>query len=109
MRRLADLVAYSAAYEFEDVVESVTDTERIEVTNPSALELSRRAYRYARLLSRSPALAHKLAPRPRTVRLQRDYDLFLPVFNHPHELYALATVPQWRERSRKAACLIIEP
>src|SRR5262245_27896497 len=107
MRRLADLVAYSAAYEFEDVVESVTDTERIEVTAPAALELSRRAYRYARLLSRSPAIARKLAPRPPTVQLHQDYDLFLPVFNHPHELYALASVPEWRAHSRKAACVII--
>jgi hypothetical protein len=108
MRRLADLVAYSAAYEFEDVVEAVTDNDRLEPHDAAGLELSRRAYRYLRLVSRSRTFASKLAPRPGTVSLTRDYDLFLPVFNHPHELYALAAVPDWRSRCQKAACVIIE-
>jgi hypothetical protein len=42
------------------------------------------------------------------VTLQRDYELFFPVFNHVHELFALATVPDWRRRCRVAACFINE-
>src|SRR5262245_45418758 len=64
MRRLADLVAYSAAYEFEDVVEAVTDTDRVEPRDAASLEFSRRAYRYLRLFSRSRSLATRLMPRP---------------------------------------------
>jgi hypothetical protein len=42
------------------------------------------------------------------VRLERDYDLFLPIFNHPYELFALATIPDWRARCRVAACFVSE-
>jgi hypothetical protein len=42
------------------------------------------------------------------VKLQRDYDLFFPVFNSPYELFALATVPDWRQRCRVAACFVNE-
>jgi hypothetical protein len=42
------------------------------------------------------------------VRLERDYELFFPVFNHVHELFALAAVPDWRRRCRVAACFVNE-
>lgn len=108
MRRLADLVAYCAQYEFEDVVTEVTGADRVEAGGEAALELSRRAYKLVRAATRSSRLALRAAPRPATVALQRDYELFLPIFNHTHELYALATVPDWRRRCRVAACFITE-
>jgi glycosyltransferase involved in cell wall biosynthesis len=108
MRRLADLVAYCIPYEFEDLICNVTGADRVEADNQSALDLSRRVYKLARFATGSPALAHRLSPRPSTVKLQRDYELFLPVFNHTHELYTLATIPDWRKRCRYAACYISE-
>jgi hypothetical protein len=108
MRRLANLVAFSAQYEFEDLITAVTRAELIEVSDEQALEFSRRAYKLARTLGRSSRLAARLAPRPSTVRLQRDYELFLPVFNNPYELYALRTIPDWRARCRVAACYVAE-
>ena len=108
MRRLADLVAYCAQYEFEDVIADVTGADRVEIDNEPALEFSRRAYKLLRLGTGSQRLARTLAPSPSTVRLKCDYELFFPVFNHTHELYALRTVPEWRARSRFAACFITE-
>ena len=108
MRRIADLVAYCAQYEFEDVIAEVTGADRAEATDPAALELSRRSYKLLRLIGRSPRLARGLAPQPALQRLQRDYQLFLPVFNHTHELYALRTLPDWRARCKWAACFITE-
>jgi hypothetical protein len=72
------------------------------------LEFSRRAYKLARFATGSRRFAGACAPRPSTVRLERDYDLFFPVFNHAHELFALATVPDWRQRCRVAACFVNE-
>jgi hypothetical protein len=40
--------------------------------------------------------------------LERDFELFFPVFSHTYELYSLATIPNWRQRCRKAACYITE-
>jgi hypothetical protein len=108
-RRIADLVAFCLAYEFEDVLATVTDAERIDATEFSNLEFCRRIYKHLRLASGSPMFARRFAPYPRNkVVLQRDFELFFPVFSHAFELYSLATVPNWRERCRKAACFITE-
>ena len=108
-RRIANLVAYCVAYEFEDTFAAVTGAQRIDATDLPALEFSRRAYKLARLASGSPRLARRLAPYPRSkVVLERDFELFFPVFSHTFELYSLATIPNWRHRCRKAACFITE-
>lgn len=108
LRRVADLVAYCAQYEFEDVIAEVTGADRVEVDDESVLDRSRRAYKLLRLGTGSRRLARAFAPRPSTVRLERDYELFFPIFNHPHELYALRTLPDWRARSRVAICFVTE-
>lgn len=108
-RRIADLVAYCLAYEFEDVFGSVTDSQRIDVTDRPNLEFSRRAYKLASLVFRSPKIARRLAPYPRSkVNLESDFELFFPMFNNTYELYSLATIPNWRQRCHKAACFITE-
>jgi hypothetical protein len=108
-RRIADLVAYCLAYEFEDTFAAVTDAQRIDATDLPALEFSRRAYKLLLLASGSRRLARRLAPYPRnTVVLEGDFELFFPVFNHTYELYSLATIPNWRQHCRKAACFINE-
>jgi hypothetical protein len=108
-RRIADLVAYCLAYEFEDIFAAVTGAQRIDATDLPALEFSRRAYKFARLAFGSPRLARRLAPYPRSkVVLERDFELFFPMFNHPYELYSLAIIPNWRQRCHKAACFITE-
>lgn len=108
MRGLAKLVAYCTIYEFEDVIAEVTGADRIDVSDESALELSRRSYKLLRFATRSPALAGRMAVPPATVSLDRDYELFFPVFNHTHELYALRSIPDWRRRCRFAACFVSE-
>jgi hypothetical protein len=108
-RRISDLVAFCLAYEFEDTLQAVTDAERIDATDFASLEFSRRAYKLTRLLSGSPRLAAQLAPHPRgAATLGGEYDLFFPIFSNAFELYSLATIPDWRRRSRKAACFITE-
>lgn len=108
-RRIADLVAYCVSYELEDTFAALTDATRIDSTDFPSLEFSRRAYKLARLLGVPRPIAHSLAPLPRCARaLETDYELFFPTFNNTYELYSLATIPNWRQRSRKAACFIME-
>jgi hypothetical protein len=108
MRRLADLVAFSLQYELEDVFVEVTGADRAEAGRGPALERSRRAYKLVRRLTGLRGLARALAPRPSTLRLERDYELFFAVFNHAYELHALAAVSDWRSRCRKTACFVGE-
>jgi len=108
-RRIADLVAFCLAYEFEDVIASVTEAERIDATGFPNLEFCRRVYKHLRLASGSQPLARQLTPHPRNrVILARDYELFFPVFSNAFQLYSLAMVPNWRDHCRKAACFITE-
>lgn len=108
-RRIADLVAFCLAYEFEDVFASVTQAERIDATERPSLEVCRRIYKQLRLGSGSRKLARRLTPHPRNkLILERDYELFFPVFSNAFELYSLAAIPNWRSRCRKAACFITE-
>jgi hypothetical protein len=107
-RRIADLAAYCLAYEFEDTLQEVTDALRIDSIDLRALEFSRRAYKLVRLASGSSTLARALAPYPRAAVLDRDFDLFFPVFSHTYELYSLASIRNWRQRCRTAACFITE-
>jgi hypothetical protein len=109
-RQIADLlVAYCITYEFEDTFAAVTSALRIDATDQPSLEFCRRAYRLTRLAFGSPRLARRVAPCPRSkVVLARDFELFFPMFNHAYELYSLATIPNWRQRCRKAACFITE-
>ena len=108
MRRLADLVAFCVPYEFEDVFAEVTGADRVDVGCRDAMEFSRRVYKLARLATGSRRFARAIAPDFPTVQLERNYELFFPVFNHAHELYALAALPDWRRRSRLAACFVSE-
>ncbi len=108
-RRVADLVAFCLAYEFEDVFAAVTEAERIDAVGFSNLEFCRRVYKRMRLASIPSPLARRLTPYPRSkVILGHDYELFFPVFSNAFQLYSLAMIPNWRERCRKAACFITE-
>jgi hypothetical protein len=108
LRKVEDVVAYCAQYEFEDVIASVTDVDMAAPESLEGVELSRKAYKLVRYLTGSRRLAHSLVPRFTARRLEKDYDLFLPVFSHQHQLFALSCVPDWRKRCRKAACFIAE-
>jgi len=108
MRRVATLVAYCTLYEFEDVIARETGADRVEPESVDGLEFLRKVYKVARAVTRSPALASRLIPGFGALRLEKDYDLFLPVFNNPYELFALNAIPAWRDRSRFAACFISE-
>jgi len=108
MRRISQLVAYCIEYEFEDVLRELTGADRVDVDGYTALEWSRRFYRYTRFVTGARRAAGRFAGFHSTVRLERDYELFFPVFNHPYELFALAAVPEWRKRCRIAACFISE-
>ncbi len=108
LRKVEDVVAYCAQYEFEDVISSVVDADMAAPEKLDSVELSRKAYKLVRYLSGSRDLAGALV-RPLAPRLlDKEYDLFLPVFSHPHQLFALSCVPDWRKRCRKAVCFIVE-
>jgi hypothetical protein len=108
MREVADLVGYCALYEFEDIVADTTGADVAKLVELDALDLSRKVYKLARYLTGSPRLAESITPAGAPLAVQKNYELFLPVFNHPHELFALNAIEGWRQRSRFAAAYLCE-
>lgn len=108
LRRVADLVASCGLYEFEDLVGSLVPADRVEPERLAAQDFLRKVYRLGRMLTGSAALARRLTPTLPRLRLDHEYSLFLPVFNNAYEVFALDAVPDWRQRSRYAACFISE-
>ena len=93
-------------YEFEDLIAAV-DGATLHAP-PSESDGRRRLWRTAKLLSRSDALASRVAPMPRSFVEAGDFDLLLAVLDNPWQTHLIDTVPRWRERSRVTACVINE-
>lgn len=108
MRDVADLPAYCVTYEFEDLVVELTGADRVGPSRLEAVEFQRRLYKVFYALARSPALPMSLTPRLGGLRLDKDYDLFVALFNSPYEVFALRSVPDWRVRCRRAVCVLTE-
>jgi glycosyl transferase family 1 len=108
VRRIAQLVAYCLEYEFEGLIADLTGADRLDIGGEPQLELSRRLYKYTHLLTRSRRIARAASSISRAVHIDRNYELFFPMFNHAHEIPALAALPDWRKRSKIAACFISE-
>jgi Glycosyl transferases group 1 len=108
MRQVADLVGYCALYEFEDIVAELTGADVARPTSMQNLQLSRRIYRATRYLTRSAQIAESVRLTAAPLVVKKDYELFLAVFNHPYELFALTTIDGWRERSKFAVCYLCE-
>jgi len=107
MRRVAALAANCMTYEFEDVVSSMTGADRADITRLELAEFERKVYKVLRNVTASPVL-RRAAAQLGGLRLNKTYDLFLPVFNDPYELFALSQIPNWRRHCRYAACVITE-
>lgn len=108
MRQAAPLVGYTVDYEFEDVITELTAADRADVSTPVALNWSRRLFKYCGLPRSARRGISSFPGWHSEVRLERDYELFLPIFNEAYELFALASVPGWRKHCRLAACFISE-
>ena len=108
MRRVADLVAYCMNYEFEDVMVQVMGADRVDLLRNDTVELERRIYKALNLVVRSPRLALKLTPTMDAQPPKKTYELFVATFSSPYELFALRAIAPWREKCRRAVCIVTE-
>jgi len=108
MRRIADVVGYVAMYEFEDLVVELLGAELLCPPELERIERVRQMYKLLRLGTGSSALAGLVRPAAGNLRAGGRRELFLAVFNHPHELFALEALRGWRESARFAAVYICE-
>jgi hypothetical protein len=108
MRNVSNLVAFCLQYEFEDVIASLTGADRIDLIRTDFVERARKFYKALSHPSLPKSLALRATPKIGDLRLDRKYDLFLPIFNNVHEVFAVNAIPGWRKSCRYAACVINE-
>jgi hypothetical protein len=108
MRKVSDLVGYCALYELEDLIADLLGSGIGYVTNDFSVSLARKMYKAVRLLSGSRRLADTTGTVIPSVTLPKRYDLFLSVFNHIYEVFALNALSDWRKRCDQAVCYLGE-
>ena len=108
MRNYSSLVGYCPLYEFEDLTAETLGAGMAQLRNVSGLQVGKVVHKYVRYLTGSTALAVGVRPDLGAVTLDRTYDIFLPFFNHPHEIFALNGLRDWRKKARFAACYLAE-
>lgn len=103
---------HTAQYEFEDLLEQWDDTILLSppaVGPPWASSLSRHVVTGAahrlHVPRRSPPW---VTPNVQRSSVETDHDLFFAVFHHAHQLAYLHRVKGWRDRCRKAVCVLVE-
>ena len=111
-RRIESPVWQALQYEFEDLLATWDDVQILSPLAqraPLSSSLSRRAVNGTKHRlgweRRSPPWVF---PSTRPVEVHTEHDLFFAVFHFAHQISHLHRLKGWRERSRRAACLIIE-
>ncbi|MBD3676937.1 MAG: glycosyltransferase family 1 protein [Rhodobacteraceae bacterium] len=94
-----------SGYEFEDVICDLEGGD-LAVARPS--KGYDRKFRARRWMSKRSGLFRHLPSCADHGPLQEDYDLFVCGIQKPLELLTLDAIPNWRERSRLAVCVIEE-
>ena len=91
-----------AHFEFEDVISQI---DAVEVLAPR-FDLSSRRHTLAKQLAYHVPIV--LNPGIPSTRFERDYDLFLAICGDPTDLLRINSLGNWRDKCKKAVCLIDE-
>jgi hypothetical protein len=103
---------HSAQYEFEDLLLALDDVDLLApgpVAVPRISRLSRQVINgslrrvHARRMSPPWPI-----PSMRRSRVEAEHDLFIGLFHHSFQLSYLHRLDKWRERCRRAVCVLIE-
>lgn len=111
-RAVSGSVCHTTQYELEDLLLAIDDTVLLapgQVARPLVQQSAARVANAVRVRAGRPRRA-PLHPAPlmRRTPLRTSHDLLLVVVHHPFQLAYLDAVPGWRERCRRAVCLVVE-
>lgn len=91
-----------AHFEFEDVIAQI---DSVDILAPR-FDVSSRRHAIAKQIAYHVPLA--LNPGIQSTRYETDYDLFLAICGDPTDLLRVNSLGNWRDKCRKAVCLIDE-
>jgi hypothetical protein len=100
--------AWCSNYEFEDVISGIDDVDMFSLKPGPRFELRRRI---ARSMIWKPGVKHLIPhfnPGLQSVKIDRDYDLFVFICMGPPDLIYLSAIEGWKERCKKKICFMVE-
>ena len=102
------MAAWCSNYEFEDVISSV-EAPAVETFHAGSAYESRQ-WMVRRLIWRPGvrALAARMNPGLKPIRLTQDYDVLVYVCMNPSDLLYLNAIEGWRDRCRTKLCYMVE-
>ena len=95
-------------YELEDLL---TELEAVQLYTPNPgrdFVNARKIHRAAKYVGMTDAVAANIAPFPKEIVLEQEYDLLFAVLDNPYQFHLLETIKGWREKCRHTACFITE-
>ncbi|MDJ0734012.1 MAG: glycosyltransferase [Nostocaceae cyanobacterium] len=105
-RKLKNSLSDCGLYEFEDVI---CDLDAVDMFSPvDSYEYSKEIYKWVKRVTRSTQFANFIRPDPNTVFLDREYELFYVILRQPHDVFSIFSLKDWRKKSKKAVCHLIE-
>ncbi|MGF1537295.1 MAG: glycosyltransferase [Elainellaceae cyanobacterium] len=105
-RKLRMHAAWACFYEFQDLIGEIDDVDQFVPSQN--YDVSKQIFSWVKKFSRSCALGDAVRPKPNSVYLERDYDLFYILLEGPGECFVIDSIRNWRERSKFAICHILE-
>lgn len=105
-RNIEQLIWRGSIHEFEDIIMSIDAVHLLAPRRDSRSRGMMHARRIEyRMRYRMGMMQRKdMVP----INVEGEYDLFFAVFHFAHELGYLNNIKNWRQRSRKAVCFILE-
>ncbi len=105
-RQLKNSLSDCGLYEFEDVI---CDIDAVDMFTPAnAYENSKEIYKWVKRFTRSSQFANFVRPDPNPLLLDREYELFYVILRQPHDVFSISSLKDWRKKSQKAVCHLIE-
>lgn len=107
-RAIRQDVSRCSGFEFEDVVAELEDCDYVLARWRPGQGLNSLRYRARRWLSKRTNLFRFMPSGTTKQPLKEDYDVFACFVQKPVELLTLDTIPNWRNRSKLAVCILEE-
>ena len=95
-------------YELEDLLTNLESAQLHTPIPDRGFDIARKIYRGAKYISGSDSFALNVAPFPKELVLEHEYDLLFAVLDNPWQFHLLESIKGWRDKCRHSACFITE-
>ena len=101
-RNLGEIVSRCGHYEFEDVICKVDD---VDLISPIPYHIYTVGQKFANRLAKYSSITG-FNPGVRSLRIKKNYELFVAIFQFPRDVLTLNAVEGWKDHCRESLCWV---